>query len=65
MDAGIKQGMVQMTHGWSEPSGNPSYYRDGANNGLLISMDRNLEPINARQRMSAALVHIRPVQAAE
>lgn len=62
--AGVKPGVVQMMHGWGGLSGDTSYDRHGANNGLLIGTDRNLEPINAMSRMSAALVNIRPVQAA-
>lgn len=62
-DAGVKPGVIQMTHGWGGLPGDTSYDRDGANTGLLISTDRNLEPINAMPRMSAVPVNIRPVRA--
>lgn len=62
-DAGVKPGVIQMTHGWGGLPGDTTYDRDGANTGLLISTDRNLEPINAMPRMSAVPVNIRPVRA--
>jgi len=60
-DAGVRRGVVQMTHGWGSLPGETDYRRDGANTGLLISTDRDLEPINAMPRMSAVPVNIRPM----
>ena len=57
-DASVRPGVVQMTHGWGGLPGETDYDRDGANTGLLISTDRDLEPINAMPRMSAVPVNI-------
>jgi anaerobic selenocysteine-containing dehydrogenase len=57
-DATLRAGVVSMTHGWGGLPDETVYERDGSNTGLLISTDRNLEPINAMPRMSAIPVNI-------
>lgn len=59
-DPSVKPGVIQMTHGWGGLPDETDYDRDGANTGLLISTDRDLETINAMPRMSAVPVNIRP-----
>jgi len=57
-DPSLRSGVVSMTHGWGALPDETVYERDGANTGLLISTDRDLEPINAMPRMSAIPVTI-------
>jgi hypothetical protein len=56
-DPTVRAGVVSMTHGWGGLPDETVYERDGSNTGLLISTDRNLEPINAMPRMSAIPVN--------
>jgi anaerobic selenocysteine-containing dehydrogenase len=57
-DPTVRLGVISMTHGWGGLPDETIYERDGSNTGLLISTDRNLEPINAMPRMSAIPVNI-------
>jgi anaerobic selenocysteine-containing dehydrogenase len=57
-DPTVRLGVVQMTHGWGGLPGETDYERDGANTGLLISTDRDLQAINAMPRMSAVPVNV-------
>ncbi len=61
-DETVRPGVIQMTHGWGSLPGKTDYDRDGANTGLLISTDRDLEPINAMPRMSSVPVNLRALQ---
>jgi len=61
-DESVRPGVVQMTHGWGSLPDETDYDRDGANTGLLISTDRDLEPINAMPRMSSVPVNLRPLE---
>ena len=49
-----------MSHGWGTLPGETVYEQDGSNTGLLISTDRDLDPINAMPRMSAIPVRLEP-----
>ena len=60
-DDSLKPGVVSVTHGWGGLPDDTDYDRDGSNTGLLISTDRDLDPINAMPRMSAIPVNIRPL----
>jgi anaerobic selenocysteine-containing dehydrogenase len=64
-DNSVKPGVVQMRHGWGSLPDETDYDRDGANTGLLISTDRDLQSINAMPRMSAVPVNIAPLGKAE
>src|SRR5690606_23635471 len=57
-DATMRPGVVSMTHAWGGLPGATVYERDGANTNLLISTDRDLDPINAMPRMTAVPVNI-------
>ncbi|WP_062344146.1 molybdopterin-dependent oxidoreductase [Novosphingobium sp. CCH12-A3] len=56
----LKRGVVSMSHGWGALPDETDYERDGANTGLLISTDRDLDPINAMPRMTAIPVRLAP-----
>ncbi|WP_414902648.1 hypothetical protein ACMT1E_05320 [Sphingomonas flavalba] len=59
----LRRGAVSMTHsGRNLPDDGAKYHEVGSNVKLLISMHRDLEPINAMPRMSAIPVNIQPVQ---
>lgn len=60
-DNTVRPGVVSITHGWGTLPGETDYQRDGSNTGLLISTDRDLDPINAMPRMSAIPVNVRPL----
>ncbi len=57
-DPTIRRGVVSMTHGFGSLPDDTVYERDGSNTGMLISTDRDLEPINAMPRMSAIPINI-------
>jgi anaerobic selenocysteine-containing dehydrogenase len=58
-DLSVREGVLVMTHGWGGlPGDKQGYEQAGANVNLLISNERNLEPINAMVRMSAIPVNI-------
>ena len=58
-DDNLRRGTVSMAHGWSGLPDDQSAYEDvGAYTGLLISTDRDLEPINAMPRQSAIPVRV-------
>jgi anaerobic selenocysteine-containing dehydrogenase len=63
-DASMRRGVVSMTHAWGGLPGETIYERDGANTNLLISTDRDLDPINAMPRMTAIPINIVPVRGA-
>ncbi|MFX8339374.1 hypothetical protein ABTL37_19375, partial [Acinetobacter baumannii] len=56
----LRRGVVSMSHGWGSLPDETVYERDGANTGLLISTDRELDPINAMPRMTAIPVRLAP-----
>ncbi len=56
----LRRGVVSMSHGWGTLPQDTVYERDGANTGLLISTDRDLDPINAMPRMTAIPVRLEP-----
>ena len=56
----LRRGVVSMSHGWGTLPGETVYEQDGSNTGLLISTDRDLDPINAMPRMSAIPVRLEP-----
>lgn len=57
-DPTIRTGVISMTHGFGTLPEDTVYERDGSNTGMLISTDRDLEPINAMPRMTAIPVTI-------
>jgi anaerobic selenocysteine-containing dehydrogenase len=58
-DHAVRTGVVVMTHGFGGlPDDQAAYEQVGANVNLLISTERNVEPINAMVRMSAIPVSI-------
>jgi len=58
-DDNLRRGTVSMAHGWGGLPDDQSAYEDvGAYTGLLISTDRDLEPINAMPRQSAIPVRV-------
>ena len=61
----LRPGVISMSHGWGALPDETVYERDGANTGLLISTDRDLDPINAMPRMSAIPVRLTPFAAAD
>ncbi len=61
-DPTVRSGVIQITHGWGGLPDDTVYERDGSNTGLLISTDRDLDPINAMPRMSAIPVRIAPMK---
>ncbi|WP_340268811.1 molybdopterin-containing oxidoreductase family protein [Sphingobium mellinum] len=65
-DGSIVRGSISMTHCWGglQEDGRP-YTQVGANTNLLISTDRDVEPINAMPRMSAIPVKVRPIDSPE
>lgn len=61
-DPDLRPGVVSMTHGWGPlPGGDAGYENGGSSTNLLISTERDYEPINAMPRMSAIPVNILPV----
>jgi anaerobic selenocysteine-containing dehydrogenase len=58
IDAGVRRGVVSMSHGFGGMPGESIYELEGASTGTLISTDRDLDPINAMPRMSAIPVRI-------
>lgn len=61
-DPTVRRGVVSMTHGWGNLPDETDYERDGSNTNLLISTDRDIEPIVALPRMSAIPVAVTPVR---
>jgi anaerobic selenocysteine-containing dehydrogenase len=58
-DHTVREGVLVMTHGWGGlPGDRGGYEAVGANVNLLISTERDIEPINAMVRMSAIPVNI-------
>lgn len=65
-DGNVGRGSISMTHCWGGlPEDGRPYTQVGANTNLLISTDRNVEPINAMPRMSAIPVKVRPISSPE
>ncbi|MET0988191.1 MAG: molybdopterin-dependent oxidoreductase [Steroidobacteraceae bacterium] len=59
-DDGLRPGTISMTHCWGDLPDSPSRYdRVGSCTARLVSLDRDLETINAMPRMSAIPVKIR------
>ena len=57
----LKRGVVSMTHGFGGLPGEKIDYRQrGASTSLLISLDRDCEPLQAMPRMSGIPVRIEP-----
>lgn len=57
-DATVRRGVVSMAHGWGGLPEDPESENRGSNTGILISTDRDLDPINAMPRMSAIPINI-------
>src|SRR3546814_5724616 len=64
-DPTLRRAVVSITHGWGGLPEDTIYERDGSNTGILISTDRDFDPINAMPRMSAVPVNITPVRSEE
>src|SRR3546814_8790476 len=64
-DPTLRRAVVSITHGWGGLPEDTIYERDGSNTGILISTDRDFDPINAMPRMSAVPVNITPVRGPE
>lgn len=64
VDDTVGPGAVSMTHCWGglAEDGRP-FTEVGVNTNLLVSTDRDCEPINAMPRMSAIPVQLRPISA--
>jgi len=60
-DATLKRGVVSMTHGFGGLAGEEvDYRRQGASVSLLVSLDRDCEPLQAMPRMSGIPVRVEP-----
>ncbi len=58
-DAGLRRGVVSMAHAWGPlPGETKDTATHGASTNLLISIDRDVEPLNSMPRMSAIPVNI-------
>jgi anaerobic selenocysteine-containing dehydrogenase len=58
-DTTLRRGVVSMAHGWGWlPEEGKGYEAFGSSTNLLISSDRDLEPINSMPRMSAIPVNV-------
>jgi anaerobic selenocysteine-containing dehydrogenase len=58
-DEALKPGVVSMTHGYGWLVGEEFDYRDvGSSTSLLISLDRDCEPLQAMPRMSGVPVRV-------
>lgn len=64
-DATVRRGVVSMTHGFGTLPEETVYERDGSSTSMLISTDRDLDPLNAMPRMSAIPVKVTRTNAAE
>jgi hypothetical protein len=60
-DEALRPGVVSISHGFGGLPDDGDYRRNGASTNLLISTDRDLQPINAMPRVTAIPVNIRPV----
>jgi len=60
-DATLRPGVVSMTHGYGWLVGEDADYREvGASISLLVSLDRDCEPLQAMPRMSGVPVRVEP-----
>jgi anaerobic selenocysteine-containing dehydrogenase len=60
-DATLKRGVVSMTHGFGGLAGEAIDYRQrGSSTSLLVSLDRDCEPLQAMPRMSGVPVRVEP-----
>jgi len=57
-DPTVRRGVISMTHGFGTLPEETVYERDGSSTSMLISTDRDLDPINAMPRMTAIPVNI-------
>ena len=58
-DATLRRGVVSMTHGFGGLAGETVDYRKrGSSTSLLISLDRDCEPLQAMPRMSGVPVRV-------
>ncbi len=65
-DGHVGRGSISMTHCWGGlPEDKRPYTQVGVNTNLLISTDRDVEPINAMPRMSAIPVKVRAISSPE
>lgn len=63
-DETLKRGVVTMTHGYGGLAGEAVDYREqGASVSLLVSLDRDCEPLQAMPRMSGIPVRVEPREA--
>jgi anaerobic selenocysteine-containing dehydrogenase len=62
-DGDVRCGVISMSHSWGRLPDDDADYEDvGSFTGLLISTDRDCDPLNAMPRMSAIPVRIEPVR---
>jgi anaerobic selenocysteine-containing dehydrogenase len=60
-DDSVRSGVIQMSHAWGGLPDDASEYQEiGSNVSLLISSERDFEPINAMARQSGIPVNIVP-----
>lgn len=57
-DPAVKASIVSMAHGWGGHPDSDDYKTEGSSTNLLISTDRDLDPINAMPWMSAIPITI-------
>jgi anaerobic selenocysteine-containing dehydrogenase len=57
-DPTLRRSVISMSHGWGGLPGQTNFETEGSNTGILISTDRDLDPINAMPRMSAIPVNV-------
>ncbi len=62
-DESVRPGVVQVTHGWGAlPEENADVAEIGTCTNLLISTERDMEPINSMARLSGIPVNIEPLR---
>lgn len=64
-DPDLRDGVVSISHGFGGLPDDGDYRRNGVSTNLLISTDRDLQPINAMPRMTAIPLNIRRVEGEE
>ncbi|TAL01598.1 MAG: nitrate reductase [Rhodospirillaceae bacterium] len=64
VDTTLRAGVVTMSHGWGGlPDEGKGYEEEGANTNLLVSLDKDVQTINAMARFSAIPVRIEKANA--